>query len=155
MKIRYELNGKRCEDEIRPGMMLLELLRSKGCYSVKCGCETTGCGLCTVWLNGQPILSCALLAARIEGQRITTLEGLQQEAAEFAGFMGREGSDQCGFCNPGFVMNVLSMVRTLSEPTDQEIKEYLAGNLGRCTGYVSHLRAIRQYLLYKQGGVRA
>lgn len=154
MKIQYWLNGKVENDEIAPGQMLYDLLRKKGCYSVKCGCETTACGLCTVWLEGKPVLSCAVLAARIDEKHVTTLEGLQDEAREFARYMGQEGSDQCGFCNPGFVMNVLAMVRELDNPTEEEIKEYLAGNLCRCTGYVSHMRVLKQYLTEKGKGMR-
>ena len=151
MKIAYMLNGKQYVDDIAPDMMLLDFLRAHGCYSVKCGCETTNCGLCTVWLDNKPVLSCAVLAVRIDGHKITTLEGLQEEAAELAAFMGNEGGDQCGFCNPGFVMNVLAMVKELHNPTDEEMKEYLVGNLCRCTGYMSHLRALRKYFTYKQG----
>lgn len=149
MNITYWLNGIKQSDEVGAGQMLIDFLRSKGCYSVKCGCETTNCGLCTVWIDEKPVLSCAVLAARIDGRHVTTLEGLQDEATEFAMYMGREGADQCGFCNPGFVMNVLAMARDLESPTEEEIKEYLAGNLCRCTGYVGHLRAIRDYLQAK------
>ena len=154
MNITYWLNGIKQSDEIEAGAMLLDFLRSKGCYSVKCGCETTNCGLCTVWIDEKPVLSCAVLAARIDGKRVTTLEGLQEEATEFAMYMGREGADQCGFCNPGFVMNVLAMARELEGPTEEEIKEYLAGNLCRCTGYVGHMRAIRDYLQAKGKAVQ-
>lgn len=154
MNITYWLNGIKQSDEIEAGVMLLDFLRSKGCYSVKCGCETTNCGLCTVWIDEKPVLSCAVLAARIDGKRVTTLEGLQEEATEFAMYMGREGADQCGFCNPGFVMNVLAMARELEGPTEEEIKEYLAGNLCRCTGYVGHMRAIRDYLQAKGKAVQ-
>ena len=154
MKITYWLNGIKQSDEIEAGTMLLDFLRSKGCYSVKCGCETTNCGLCTVWIDEKPVLSCAVLAARIDGKRVTTLEGLQEDAVEFAMYMGREGADQCGFCNPGFVMNVLAMARELESPTEDEIKEYLSGNLCRCTGYVGHMRAIRDYLQAKGKAVQ-
>lgn len=154
MNITYWLNGIKQSDEIEAGTMLLDFLRSKGCYSVKCGCETTNCGLCTVWIDEKPVLSCAVLAARIDGKRVTTLEGLQEEATEFAMYMGREGADQCGFCNPGFVMNVLAMARELEGPTEEDIKEYLAGNLCRCTGYVGHMRAIRDYLQAKGKAVQ-
>jgi carbon-monoxide dehydrogenase small subunit len=155
MKIGYCLNGRNENDEINPNVTLLKFLRSKGCYSVKCGCETTNCGLCTVWLDDTPVLSCAVLAVRIDGHQVTTLEGLRTEALEFARYMGREGADQCGFCNPGFVMNVLAMVRELSDhPTEDEVKEYLAGNLCRCTGYVSHMRALRAYLADKGKAVQ-
>ena len=100
------------------------------------------------------MLSCALLAVRIDGRHVTTLEGLQDEAKEFAFYMGREGADQCGFCNPGFVMNVLAMVRKLDAPTEEEIKEFLSGNLCRCTGYMSHMRAIKAYFKAKGKEVR-
>lgn len=154
MKITYWLNGMQRSDDVPAGMMLMDLLRSRGCFSVKCGCGTTNCGLCTVWLDEKPVLSCAVLAVRADGCRVTTLEGLQDEAAEFALYMGREGADQCGFCNPGFVMNVLAMVRDLDDPTEREIKEYLAGNLCRCTGYVSHMRVLKAYLKDKGKAVR-
>ena len=154
MNITYWLNGIKQSDEIEAGTMLLDFLRSKGCYSVKCGCETTNCGLCTVWIDEKPVLSCAVLAARIDGKQVTTLEGLQEEATEIAKYMGREGADQCGFCNPGVVMSVLAMARELEAATEEEIKEYLAGNLCRCTGYVGHMRAIRDYLQAKGKAVQ-
>lgn len=156
MNITYWLNGIREQDDVEPSARLLDVLRTKGCYSVKCGCETTNCGLCTVWLDDKPVLSCAVLAARVDNCHITTLEGLQQEALEFSQYMGREGADQCGFCNPGFVMNVLAMVRELDEhPTEADVKEYLAGNLCRCTGYVSHMRALKAYLAAKGKAVQS
>ena len=102
--------------------------------------------LCTVWLDGKPVLSCNVLAARADGHEVTTLEGLQEEAKEFGMFLAREGGEQCGFCNPGFIMNVLAMKRELVNPTDDEIKEYLAGNLCRCSGYASHMRAIHKWM---------
>ena len=101
MTITYWLNGQKATADVAPGLMLCDFLRSQGCYSVKCGCETTNCGLCTVWVDDVPVLSCAMLAVRIDGCHVTTLEGLQDEAKEFALYMGREGADQCGFCNPG------------------------------------------------------
>ena len=101
MLITYWLNGKKASADIEPGMMLYDFLRSQGCYSVKCGCETTNCGLCTVWVDDLPVLSCAVLAVRIDGCRVTTLEGLQEEAKEFAFYMGQQGADQCGFCKSG------------------------------------------------------
>lgn len=149
LQITFWLNDKKKTATIDDGMMLYEFLRSQGCYSVKCGCETTNCGLCTVWLDEKPVLSCAVLAARINGRHVTTLEGLQAEALEFAQFMAKEGADQCGYCNPGFVMNVLAMVKELDHPTEESIKEYLAGNLCRCTGYISHMRVLKAYLQAK------
>lgn len=146
LKMELVINGKQVVDEIREDMILLDFLRKHGCYSVKRGCETSNCGLCTVWMDGKPILSCSMLCARANHHEITTLEGLQEEASEFAKFMAAEGAEQCGFCAPGFVMNVLAMKKELSHPTTQEIKEYLAGNLCRCSGYMGQLRAIERYL---------
>lgn len=150
MLITVTVNGKKYIDEIAPDLVLLDYLRQKGCYSVKQGCETSNCGLCTVHLDGKPILSCSYLAARADGHSVTTLEGLQEEAAEFGAFLADQGGEQCGFCSPGFIMNVLAMVRELNDPTEAEIQEYLSGNLCRCTGYQSQLRAVKNYLAHKQ-----
>ena len=148
MEVKFILNGKQTTADIKEDTILLDLLRAKGCYSVKCGCETTNCGLCTVWIDGTPSLSCSVLAARVEGKEVTTLEGLQEEAAEFGAFLAAEGAEQC---SPGFIMNVLAMVRELEDPTLEEVKEYLSGNLCRCTGYMGQLRAIKKYLEMKRG----
>jgi carbon-monoxide dehydrogenase small subunit len=97
-------------------------------------------------MDEKPILSCSVLAARADGHSVYTLEGLQEEAAEFAGFIADQGADQCGFCNPGFVMNTIALLRENNDPTDDEIKAYLSGNLCRCSGYEGQLRGIRAYL---------
>ncbi len=146
MEIKLWINNKLYQDNIEPDMLLIDYLRSKGFYSVKRGCETSNCGLCTVHLEGKPILSCSTLAVRANGLHVTTLEGLKEEAEAFGAFMADEGSDQCGFCNPGFVMNVLAMKNELENPSEEEIKTYIAGNLCRCTGYMGQLRAIKKYL---------
>ena len=150
MIITVKINGKTYKDEVAPDTVLLDYLRSHGCYSVKRGCETSNCGLCTVHMNSKPVLSCSVLAVRADGQEITTLEGLQKEAEEFGAFLADEGGEQCGFFFPGFIMNVLAMVKELKNPTDEEIKKYLEGNLCRCTGYQSQMRAIKKYLDFKQ-----
>ena len=146
MEINLILNGKRCRDQVAADTTLLAYLRQKGCLSVKCGCETSGCGLCTVHLDGKPVLSCSVLAVRADGHTVTTLEGLQEEAAAFGAFLADEGGEQCGFCSPGFVMNVLAMANELTDPTEEEIRQYLAGNLCRCTGYQSQMRAVQKYV---------
>ena len=146
MDIRMTLNGKIVTDHIDADLLLIDFLRCHGCYSVKRGCETSGCGLCTVLMDGKPVLSCSVLAARADGHSVQTLEGLQDEAADFIGFIADQGADQCGFCNPGFVMNTIALLRENPEPTDDEIRAYLAGNLCRCTGYEGQLRGIRAYL---------
>lgn len=146
MEIKLWINDKLYVDNIEPDMMLIDFVRSKGYFSVKRGCETANCGLCTVHLEGKPVLSCSTLVAKANGKHVTTLEGMQEEAEEFGAFMADEGAEQCGFCSPGFVMNVIAMKRELKNPTEEEIKLYLAGNLCRCTGYMSQLRAIKKYL---------
>ena len=103
-------------------------------------------------LDDVPVLSCSVLAARADGHRVTTLEGLQEEAAEFGAFIADQGAEQCGFCNPGFIMNVLAMEDELENPTEEDMKEYLAGNLCRCSGYESQLRAVKEYLKFKMEG---
>lgn len=150
MELNFTLNGKAVKREIQPDTLLIDLVRELGCLSVKRGCETSNCGLCTVFLNDSPVLSCSMLAARAEGCQVKTLEGLQEEAAEFVGFIADQGAEQCGFCNPGFVMNTIALLRENPEPTDEEIKAFLAGNLCRCSGYEGQLRGIRAYLDWKK-----
>lgn len=150
MQIQILLNEKKVTADIAPDMLLIDFLRSQGCYSVKRGCETSNCGLCTVFVDDKPVLSCSLLAARTDGHRVTTLEGLQEEAEGFGAFIADEGAEQCGFCNPGLMMNGIAMFRENQDPTDEEIKEYLAGNLCRCSGYEGQLRGIRAYINYKK-----
>ena len=111
MIVSIQLNGKKIVDDISPDMTLFKFVREHGCYSVKCGCETTNCGLCTVFFDGKPILSCAMLAARADGHRVETLEGLQKEAEEFGQFIADQGAEQCGFCNPGMIMNAIALFR--------------------------------------------
>lgn len=151
MEVKFQLNGKPAAADIEPDCMLLDLLRDMGCYSVKRGCDTTNCGLCTVLVNGKPSLSCAMPAARAEGKEIVTLEGLQEEAEDFGRFLAKEGAEQCGYCSQGFIMNVIAMMRELKDPSIEEIKEYLAGNLCRCSGYEGQMRAIQNYMKEKGG----
>ena len=143
MQIQILLNEKKVTAQIAPDMLLIDFLREQGCYSVKRGCDTSNCGLCTVFVDDKPVLSCSLLAARADGHRVITLEGLQEEAEGFGAFIADEGAEQCGFCNPGLMMNGIAMFRENPDPTDEEIKEYLAGNLCRCSGYVKIEEAIQ------------
>ena len=146
MEVKIKLNGKTVVDDIPADMLLIDFARAHGCKSVKRGCETSACGLCTVMLDDVPVLSCSTLAARADGRSVCTLEGLQAEASEFVGFIADQGADQCGFCNPGFVMNTIALLREIPDPTDDEIRSFLAGNLCRCSGYEGQLRGIRAYL---------
>lgn len=150
MKMDFWLNNVHREAEVHPDTLLLDLLRQMGCFSVKRGCETANCGLCTVLLEGRPVLSCSMLALRIQGKKVVTLEGMEKEAQEFGAFLAGEGAEQCGFCNPGFIMNVFAMLKELQDPDEEQIREYLAGNLCRCSGFVGQTRSILKYLRYKQ-----
>ena len=152
MKLSLILNGKKIEEEIAADLLLIDFVRAHGCKSVKRGCETSNCGLCTVFMDEKPVLSCSVLAARADGHRIDTLEGLQKEAEEFGAFIAGQGAEQCGFCNPGMIMNAIALFRENEDPTDEEIREYLAGNLCRCSGYEGQLRGIREFLAWKKGG---
>ena len=146
MEIEFTLNGKVTYAEIKDDTSLFDLLRAKGCYSVKCGCETENCGLCTVLVDGKTVLSCSMLAARVDDRDVVTLEGVQKEAEEFGMYLAGEGAEQCGFCSPGLIMNVLAMEKELVQPEEEAVREYLAGNLCRCSGYMGQMRAIRKYL---------
>lgn len=150
MELNFVLNGKKVSTIIEADSLLLDVVRDLGCLSVKRGCDTSNCGLCTVFVNDKPVLSCSVLAARAEGQKVTTLEGLQEEAAEFGAFIANQGAEQCGFCNPGLMMNAIAMFRENPEPTDEEILAYLTGNLCRCSGYEGQLRGIKSYLEFKK-----
>ena len=146
MEVKINLNGKIVVDSIEEDSILLDFVRKHGCLSVKRGCDTSNCGLCTVLMDGKPVLSCSMLTARADGHKSQTLEGLQDEAADFIGFIADQGADQCGFCNPGLVMNTIALLRENPDPTDDEIRAFLAGNLCRCSGYDGQLRGIRNYL---------
>lgn len=146
MQISIKLNGKTVNDNIDTDMLLIDFVRKHGCLSVKRGCDTSNCGLCTVFLDNKPVLSCSVLAVKANGKEVTTLEGLQEEARDFGQFIAEQGAEQCGFCNPGFIMNTIALLRETPNPTDKEIKEYLAGNLCRCSGYEGQLRGIKNFL---------
>lgn len=156
MEIKMMVNDKNITDNIAPDILLIDFLRKHGFYSVKRGCDTANCGLCTVLMEDKPILSCSFLAVRANGKHVITLEGMQSEAEAFGRFMAAEGAEQCGFCSPGFIMSVLSMEKEfaqkgITEPAEEDINKYLSGNLCRCTGYMSHIRAITKYLKRQVG----
>ncbi|MBK7671032.1 MAG: (2Fe-2S)-binding protein [bacterium] len=147
MKIALVLNGRNTEWEALPGATLLAVLRGEGLTAAKRGCETGDCGACTVLLDGQPVNSCVVAAARAHGRQVTTLEGLagdpllkqlQEALVEHAGI-------QCGYCTPGMLVSLLHLMResraTGAQPDDHAIREALSGNLCRCTGYVKPVAA--------------
>lgn len=146
MEVSIKINGKLYKKDIAPDTMLLDFVREMGNFSVKRGCDTTNCGLCTVYVDQKPVLSCSVLACSCDKKEVTTLEGIADEIKVFADLIAEQGADQCGFCSPGFMMNVVSLKKVLKNPTDEQIMHYLSGNLCRCTGYEGQLRAIRKYL---------
>ena len=146
MQITTIVNKKTFVLDVAPDEMLADALRRNGYLSIRKGCDTSCCGLCTVWVDEKPVLSCTMPAFRAEGIEITTIEGVAAEAEKFARILAAEGSEQCGFCSPGFIMTVLAMKKELSQPTEEQMKHYLAGNLCRCTGYMGQMRAVKTYL---------
>lgn len=146
MNVTLTINNKKVVLDVRPDEFLLDTLRKAGYLSVQRGCDTSSCGLCALWVDGEVVLSCTYLTVRAQGKSITTLEGVREEAKEFTQFLADEGADQCGYCAPGFIMTVLAMEKELANPTEEEIYHYLDGNLCRCTGYKGQIRAIKKYL---------
>lgn len=149
MKAVININGRDRELSFEPHENLLEVLRRYGYSSIRKGCDTTSCSVCTILIDDKPIHSCSYLAARAEGHKITTVEGVEEEAEKIANLLIDEGVDQCGYCSPGFVMTLMGLKNELKNPTDEEILDYFMGNLCRCTGYVGQLTAIKKYLEVK------
>ncbi len=146
MQIELRLNGQATSLRVGKAEFLSEALRRRGLLSVRKGCDTSCCGICSIWLDGKPTLSCSLLAVRAAGREVTTLEGVEAEAKRFAKILAAEGAEQCGFCSPGFIMTVLALKREMPQANEEQIIAYLTGNLCRCTGYMGQLRAVRTYL---------
>ncbi|WFO74659.1 (2Fe-2S)-binding protein [Desulfurococcaceae archaeon MEX13E-LK6-19] len=145
MRIKFRLNGSPVEVDVEPNELLINVLRDKlGITSVKYGCGIGECGACTVIVDGEPVLSCLTLAVEVDGRNVITVEGLQDDPLFNIikkAFL-EEGAIQCGYCTPGFVLMAWSLLRKNPKPTIDHVKEYLRGNICRCTGYVNILRAI-------------
>jgi carbon-monoxide dehydrogenase small subunit len=146
MKIRVRLNGKENEWDIAPDEFLSETLRRYGCASIRASCHDGACGSCTVLINSRPMLSCEYLSARAEGAEIATVEGMKEEAEKVAECLVQAGGEGCGYCAPGFVMQAIALKRELADPSPEEIRAYLNGNLCRCTGYITRNEAVKAYL---------
>jgi aerobic-type carbon monoxide dehydrogenase small subunit (CoxS/CutS family) len=145
-EIVLRLNGRQEKLEIDDADTLLEMLRERfKLWSVRESCGVGACGTCTVLLDGKPVSSCFLLAARVAGRDILTLEGLSQDDKlhPIQEAFVSERALQCAYCTPGFVLAVKALLVENPNPSDEEIKEYLAGNLCRCAGYADILRAVR------------
>lgn len=146
VKIDIKINDKNKSFEISGNETLYDILKKLGFTSLRKSCDTGVCGVCTVLLDGKPVPSCTYLAAKADGHNVTTIEGIEVEAGKLGKYMLEEGAVQCGFCAPGFVLTVVSMKNNLINPDDDEIKNYLSGNLCRCSGYAGQIRAIKRYL---------
>ncbi len=145
MELRVNVNGEDKVFTIAAGERLLDVLRRVGYHSVKEGCREGNCGACVVLLDGKPINSCQVFAARCEGCEITTAEGLGTPAHPHplqAAFV-KAGAVQCGYCTPGMLLSAKALLDENPEPTTEEIKEALDGNLCRCTGYVKIIKAVK------------
>jgi len=149
MKVKFNLNGRDREFEVSPNEYLLETLRNNHITSVKNGCNESTCGVCTVLLDGKPVLSCSVLSLKADGHQITTVDGLQKEVEHISEFFGEEGADQCGFCNTGLALTIYALKKEIKNPTDDQIKDYIVGNLCRCSGYHAQFKAIKSYLEVK------
>lgn len=145
MKIALSINGERREFETTAGETLLDLLRRNGYVGVKKGCGTGDCGACAVLLNGRSINSCLVLTAKADGAEILTVEGLASNGSLHPvqeAFLD-EGAVQCGYCTPGMVMSAIDLLTRNPNPSEEEIRDAISGNLCRCTGYVKQVRAIQ------------
>ncbi len=147
MKIRFKLNGREIEAEVEPNTLLLNLLREHlHLTGAKYGCGIGECGACTVLLDGEPILSCLTLAVEVDGREVTTIEGLARdgELHPLQRAFLEEGAVQCGFCTPGMILTAKALLDENPNPSEDEIREYLKGNLCRCTGYVNIVKAVKR-----------
>ena len=138
MRIELAVNGDLYRREVEPDATLLDVLRDDlGLTGTKWGCKTGDCGACTTLVDGEPVTSCIQLAVQVEGREITTIEGLDREGGlnDVQAAFVANGAAQCGFCTPGMILAVEALLRTQPSPDETEVREALAGNLCRCTGY--------------------
>ena len=152
--IKVTVNGVKHEAEVEPRTLLVYFLRDHlALTGTHVGCDTSQCGACTIHLNGRAVKSCTILAVQANGAEITTIEGLARESALHPvqeGFREKHGL-QCGYCTPGMIMSAVDLLKTNPNPTEEEIKHALEGNLCRCTGYVNIVEAI-SWAAEKMGG---
>ncbi|MGA2456292.1 MAG: (2Fe-2S)-binding protein [Terriglobales bacterium] len=156
--IELRVNGLTHELAIEPNALLLDVLRRDlGLTGSKRGCDDSSCGACTVLVDGTPMLACTLLAFSCEGQEITTVEGISEHGslAAIQKAYGDWGGAQCGYCTPGFMITVKHLLTVNADPTDDEIRSALSGNLCRCTGYTQMYAAIKAAIEAEKKGMAA
>lgn len=143
-KISFTLNGELRYIYVAPSELLLEVLRDKmGVKSPKCGCDSGDCGACTVILNGKTVRSCLIFAIEVDGQDILTLEGISKDGlTPLQTALNDRNAYQCGYCAPGMILSVTELIKKTPHPSEHEIKESIAGNLCRCTGYKPVIDAV-------------
>jgi len=145
-KVSLTLNGEAVSAEVEPRTLLVELIRERFLKTgTHVGCDTSQCGACVVHVDGRSVKSCTMLALQAEGAEVTTIEGIAAGGALHpmqAAFREHHGL-QCGFCTPGMIMSALDLVKGNPDPDDREIREWLEGNLCRCTGYQNIVRAVK------------
>ena len=147
--VSLTVNGARHRIAVRPYDVLLDVLREQlNLTGTRRGCDMGTCGCCTVIVEGRPILSCLLLAQEAEGREITTIEGIGDPRAPEALHPVQEafvqtGGSQCGFCTPGFIMSAVSLLERVPDPSEDQIREAISGNICRCTGYLSIIEAVK------------
>ena len=146
MKVTMRINGVEASGDIEPRVLLVDFLRTnRRLTGTHIGCDTTSCGACTVLLEGEPIKSCTMLAVQAEGRELKTVEGILQGGALApiqVGFHEEHGL-QCGFCTPGMMLVGEALLARNPDPTDEEIRWAISGNLCRCTGYMNIVKAIQ------------
>lgn len=152
--IEVTVNGVKHESQVEPRTLLVYFLREHlGLTGTHVGCDTSQCGACTIQLNGRAVKSCTVLAVQANGAKIITIEGLAHDGVLHPvqeGFREKHGL-QCGYCTPGMIMTAVSLLDANPNPTEEEIRHALAGNLCRCTGYVNIVESIR-WAAEKMGG---
>ncbi len=156
--ITLKINGRTHELAVEPNKLLLDVLRQDlGLTGSKRGCDDSSCGACTVQLNGLPMLACTLLAASCQEQEITTVEGIAEHGslAAIQKAYGDWGGAQCGYCTPGFMMTVDHLLAESPDPSEDEIRAALSGNLCRCTGYMQMFQAIKAAIEAERKGREA
>jgi len=145
LKVELNVNDRIYEVDAEPHETLVQVLRDRiGLTGTKRGCDVGGCGACTVLLDGQPVYSCMVFAARAEGKKITTIEGLAKNGKlhPVQGAFIKYGAIQCGYCTPGMILSAKALLEQNPDPTEEEVKDAIAGNICRCTGYVKIVEAI-------------
>ena len=154
-QLRLTVNGEPCELWIKPKRTMLELLRLDfGQTGTKQGCVSNSCGTCTVILDGMAVKACSILALQVNGKEVTTIEGLAKDGQlhPIQRAFIEHGAFQCGFCTPGKVLSVKTLLEKNPNPTEEEVRRDMEGNLCRCTGYKKYIEAIMDVAQQLRGG---